>query len=142
MNLVHATPLQVCLEELRTALARTRDQDWMDSVHGALADVAAAVQEQVRAAEDELANVGVINPDFRAAPIADRHVEWKRENLIKLGEMVHQLRGEIQKATSASADFPLLRQCGQKIADAIEEIQKRDDEFLLKTLNSNPGAGD
>jgi hypothetical protein len=146
MNEVKSDLLVASMHGLRQALAadyRDRDSWWADAVHIALGQAAAAIQEEVQAVEQSMANVGDINPDFQNAPAAERHVQATREQFIRLGEKVHQLRAYIRQAgENHLLDPAQLRLRGQEIADAIEKVRKADEKFLLDTVNSNPGAGE
>ena len=146
MDQIKSDPLFASMHGLRQALAadyRDRDSWWADAVHIALGQVAAAIQGEVQAVEQSLANIGDINPDFQNAPAAERHIQATREQFIRLGEMVHQLRADIrQTGKNNLLDCAQLRLRGQEIANTIEKVRKADERFLLDTINTNPGAGE
>jgi hypothetical protein len=146
MNADKTDPLIAANCKLRQCLAEDfhgNETGWSECVHDALAQVAAAIQDQVRDSEQSLKTVGDINPDFQA-PFAERHVEWARDRLIQLGERVHQLRADLRNAaeTSLPLDQIQMRLRGQEIADGIDDVRHEDDKFLLDAVTSNPGAGD
>jgi hypothetical protein len=146
MNQINPDPLVAATEELQRALnadARARSSQWADDVHAALEVLAAAIQEEVQAAEKSTAMVGNINPDFQNAPGTERHVQTTREQLINLGERVHQLRADLRHAGGHHAlDLAQMRPRGQELLDAIAKLRHAMDEYLMKTLNTNPGAGE
>ncbi len=116
---------------------------WIDTMHQLLGRLASAIQEEVRSAEKSKENVGDINPDFQNAPVTERHVEGVRDQWIQIGESIYQLRAELRQSQDLRYfDVTTWRQRVDEIAKAVEEVRHSDDEFLLKTLNSNPGAGE
>jgi hypothetical protein len=144
MNMTHivAEPLFAAVEEFRHALhaePRSGHSQWADGVHAALASLGEAIQEEVRAAEQDLKHVGEVNLDFQDAPVNERHIETMRRQLIKLGEQMHQLRADI-RAAQIGADE--VRRRGEECVNQVEKVRHAKNEFLLKTLNSNPGAGE
>jgi hypothetical protein len=144
MNAVKSDALLTSVKQLRDTLAsESRDDPWADAVHFALGRVAAAIQAEVQTSERARANVGEINPDFRDSPNAARHVNDMREHWIQLGEQVHQLRAGLRSARDEQRlDAHLLRADCEALAQAIEKVRRTESEFLLNTLNSNPGAGE
>jgi len=146
MNEVKTDPLCVAVDKFLSALAaesRSQELVWADGVHLALGRLADAIQQEVQSAEQETKTVGDINPDLQNAPAVERHTQTMRTQLIQLGEKVHQLRTEVRTAregrTVKSAQLRLL---GEELGAALKKVRHAKDEFLLKTFNSNPGAGD
>lgn len=145
MNANNPDPLMAANDKLRQCLAANfqgNENEWTKCVHDALAKVAAAIQVEVGGSEQELQLVGEINPDFKS-PVAERHVEATRERMIQLGERVHQLRAEIRQAEDRlPLDLIHVRLRGEELVNALNEVRKADNEFLLDASTSNPGAGD
>ncbi len=146
MTPIKSDPLFALMHRLREALAadfRDRESRWADAVHKVLGELAAEIQEEVRAAEQSKDMVGGINPDFQSSPNTERHVETTRGQMIQLGERVHQLRADIRLACEhPTFEVIPVRLRGEEIATGIENVRQADDKFLLDTFNSNPGAGD
>ena len=138
-------PLLTSIQELRRILdanSGVPDSRWNDSVHRALGQLAAAIQEEVEGAEKAMETVGEINPDFQNTPGAERHIRTKRADLIKLGEQVHQLRADVREGVQKGFDQAQLRFRAQEICSAVERVRHTENEFLLTTLNINPGSGE
>lgn len=138
-------PLLTTLQELRRILDANTGvpgSQWADAVHLALGQLAAAIQEEVQGAEKTMETVGEINPDLQNTPGAERHIRTKRADLIKLGEQVHQLRADVRQCLQDNSDPTPLRLRGQEICTALEKVRHRENEFLLTTLNVNPGSGE
>jgi hypothetical protein len=146
MNQIKLDPLVATVEGLQVAVdaaCHGRDSQWADSVHFALGQLAAAIQQQVQAAEKSMEIVGDINPDFQNAPVTERHIEGTREQLIKLGEQVHQLRADIRNARESSVvDAAQIRWRGNEICAAVDKVRHADNEFLQTTFNTDLGAGE
>jgi hypothetical protein len=139
-------PLLTGVQELQRTLAANsgaHDAQWGNSVHLALGRLAAGIQEEVQSAEKAMETVGEINPDFQNTPTSERHIRTKRADLIKLGEQVHQLRAEIRADAPGNGLGPAqLVERGQAICAEIEKVRHTENEFMLTTLNVNPGGGD
>jgi hypothetical protein len=146
MNQLQAPPLVATCQELERALDaedRKRHAAWADDVHFLLGQLAAMIQEDVRAAEKNLEAIDAINPDFQNAPVTERHNLARRAQLIDLGEKIHQLRAELRCVRANQAfDLNQMRRRGKEICATVEKINHASIDFLQTTLNTNPGAGE
>lgn len=134
------------LNRLKSALEAggpNEPNGWIDTMHQLLGRLASAIQEEVRSAQKSKDNVGDINPDFQNSPGTERHVDAVRDQWIQIAESIYQLRAELRQSQDIRYfDVTTWRQRVDEIAKAVEKVRHADDEFLLKTLNSNPGAGE
>ena len=146
MNQIKPDPLTAATQEFEQILNADlggRKSQWAGDVHGALGKLVGAIQTEVQAAEKSMATVGEINPDFQNAPTAERHIRATREQFIQLVERAHELRAVVRKACDdGDFDAASLRRRGQEICTDLAKVRRAESEFLLETLNSNPGAGE
>lgn len=135
-----ADPVFSAVEDLQTMLTGhvSGSTAWRDDFHLALGRVAAAIQQDVQAAEQEVKHIGSVNEDFKDAPVTQRRVEATRADLIELGERIHQLRADTRAGNSVDE----LRRRGDDLVKRLEAVRHAKNEILLETLNSNPGAGE
>ncbi len=146
MSQVNIQTLLATTQKLKRAYSahwQDRESQWASDVHVALGELATAIQDEVQGSEKSMKIVGEINPDFRDAPVTDRHIQANREQLIQLGEQVHQLRADLRSAEERGVfDVDQIRRrCGE-IHDALESVRHEDNDFLQNTLNTNLGAGE
>jgi hypothetical protein len=115
---------------------------WLAELHGELTSLLDGIDDEI-AMSEATDTLGNYCPDLQSAPIAERHAERMRERLLQLGEWVQRLRAEIARS---AAPMPLdlikwtLR--GEEIVKTVQRLSDENDEFLLRTLYSDLGAGD
>jgi hypothetical protein len=143
---VRTCPLGAAVQELHRTLdanCRAQESQWAGDVHSALGQLASAIQDEVQAVEKSMKMVGDINPDFQNAPVAERHTQTRRDQLIQLGEQVHRLRADIRTESEwLVIDVAQICKRADVIHDALEQVRLEDDDFLQTTLNTNLGAGE
>ena len=133
------------VRNLRCALggASADESQWANNIHAALGQLTAAIQEEIQTTDKSKASLGAINPDFQDAPTTERHVQSVRAHFIELSEKTHQLRADLHEGpTRACLDVKRFRHRCEEICAEVEKVRQTMGEFLLQTINSNPGAGD
>jgi hypothetical protein len=140
-----ADALTMAMKHIRQCLAsdhENQDDPWLDELHDMLGNLAAAIQYEVQSAEQAQRAIGEINPDFADAPTTEHHIETMREQFIRAGEIVHQLRADIRNISGPASDRSSLSTRTEELLHELEKVRETDNRFLLETLNSNPGAGE
>ena len=147
----HPDALEQSVEDLKQALTcriSGQEQQWLDSVAKAIADV----QEKLR---QHSATAGLFAEVDITRPTLGRQTdELQREHSNILGELLG-LREEIQRVKQAistspamenggtnPSDLGAIRQVGEKVLVEIQQMVKVEAALVLESVNTDIGVGD
>ena len=136
------------LEECLGAPLSGRTQAWAERVGWGLDEVAAGLQQHIRAAE---AAAGPFAPDDLKGPMlptADQRVHQFHEDHQNLQAETQNLRHELQAIAQPFADSPKtndLLKFRRRVRQLVSDIQRHKENetiLLLENVNMDIGAGD
>lgn len=152
MPAIQTDYLPGALDWVERALAHSadgRERDWVAELFDALGELAKVMRKEAEETERLPAHLGHVNPDVRLVPTVERQAEQRRVKQSNLVERTYAIRESLRQiehrlrdgSDPAEALAPISGQVRQ-LLKAFRLERRKETEFTLDAMNSNPGAGE